>query len=108
MNKIRKNDTVKVLAGRDKGKSGRVLAIFPNSNKALVEGVNFVKKHARKTQQDQQGGIVSKESPINISDLILLCKACNRTTRVSFTKLSDGSKARICRKCKEIIAEAKG
>ena len=104
MNKIVKNDTVKVIGGRDKGKTGRVLTIFPKRNRALVEGVNFVKKHARRTQQDQQGGIVTKESPIHISNLLLLCKACNKPTRVGITKLSDGAKTRVCKKCKEIIS----
>lgn len=104
MNKIIKNDTVKVIAGRDKGKTGKVLAIFPEEKRALVEGVNFVKKHTRRTQQDQQGGIVTKESPIDISKLLLLCKACSKPARVGFTKLSDGTKARFCKKCNEVIA----
>ncbi len=104
MAKLKKNDTVKVLAGRDKGKQGRVLAVFPKKDRALVEGVNFVKKHTRKSQQDPQGGIVSKESPIHISNLALLCKACNRTTRVGFTKLGDGTRSRFCKRCNEIIA----
>lgn len=104
MQKIKKNDTVKVIGGRDRRKTGRVLVVFPKENRALVEGVNFVKKHARKTQQDQQGGIVTKESPIHISNLMLLCKACNRPTRVGFTKLSDGTKSRFCKRCNELIA----
>lgn len=103
MAKIRKNDTVKVIGGRDRGKTGKVLTVFPKTNRALVEGINFVKKHARKTQQDQQGGIVSKESPIHISNLLLLCKACNKPVKAGFTKLSDGTKARFCKSCKEII-----
>jgi len=104
MSKIRKNDSVKVLSGKDEGKSGKVLVVYPKKNRALVEGVNFVKKHTRRTQQDQQGGIVSKESPIAISNLILQCKACNKPTRVGFTKLSDGTKARFCKRCNEIIS----
>ncbi|MFH1848531.1 MAG: 50S ribosomal protein L24 [Candidatus Omnitrophota bacterium] len=102
MQKIKKNDTVKVISGRDRGKSGRVLQIFPKKNRALVEGVNLVKKHQRRTQQDQQGGVISKESPIRIDNLLLLCKSCSRPTRVGITKLSDGSRARFCKKCKEI------
>ena len=104
MNKIRKNDTVKVIAGKDRGKTGRVLMVFPKINKARVEGVNFVKKHAKKTQQDPQGGIVTKESLIGIAKILLLCKACNRPTRVGITKLSDGTKARFCKKCNEILS----
>jgi len=104
MDKIRKNDTVKVLAGKDKGKTGKVLHIFPKNNRAIVEGINFVKRHTRKTQKDQQGGIVEKESSIHASNLVLLCKACNRPTRVGATKLGDGTKTRFCKRCKEIIS----
>jgi large subunit ribosomal protein L24 len=104
MLKIRKNDTVKVLSGRDKGKTGKVLTVFLKGNRVLVEGVNFVKKHVRKTQKDPQGGIISKESPIHISNLAVLCKACNRATRVGFTKLGDGTRNRFCKKCNEIIS----
>ncbi|MBI4335154.1 MAG: 50S ribosomal protein L24 [Candidatus Omnitrophica bacterium] len=101
MNKIKKNDTVKVMAGRDKGKTGRVLAVYPETGRALVEGVNFVKKHARRTQQDQQGGIVSKESPLKISKVMFLCKSCGKPTRVGLTMLGDGTKARQCKRCGE-------
>ena len=104
MNKIKKNDTVKVMGGKNKGKTGKVLAVFPKDSKALVEGINFIKKHTRKTQKDQQGGIISKEAPVRIANLALLCKACNRTTRVGTTKLGDGTKTRFCKKCKEIIS----
>lgn len=104
MDKIRKNDTIKVLAGKDKGKTGKVLHVFPKNNRAIVEGVNFVKRHTRKTQNDQQGGIVEKESSIHVSNLVLLCKACNRPTRVGATKLGDGTKTRFCKRCKEIIS----
>lgn len=104
MNKIRKNDTVKVLSGRDKGKSGRVLAVYAETGKILVEGINFIKKHARKSQKDPQGGIVTKESPADISNVIVVCKACGKPTRVGFTKLNDGTKVRICKKCNEVIA----
>lgn len=104
MDKIRKNDTIKVLAGKDKGKTGKVLHVFPKNNRAVVEGVNFIKKHTRKTQNDQQGGIVEKESSIHVSNLLLLCKACNRPTRVGATKLGDGTKTRFCKRCKEIIS----
>ena len=105
MNKIKKNDTVKVIAGRDKGKNGKVLAVYGDTNRALVEGVNYIKKHMRKSQQDPQGGIVSKESSIHISNLMLLCKACNRPTRVGILTLSDGTtKTRACKRCSEVIS----
>lgn len=101
--KIRKNDNAKVLAGRDKGKSGKVLKIFPAQDKAIVEGINFIKRHAKKTQQNPKGGIVQKESPIGISNLGVVCTRCNKVTRIGLTVLSDGTKSRYCKKCKETI-----
>jgi len=101
--KLKKNDNVKVLAGKDKGKTGKVLKLIPSSNMAIVEGVHFLKKHARKSQQNPQGGIVQKESPINVSNLAFICTRCNKVTRIGHTILSDKSKARHCKKCKETI-----
>ncbi len=101
MFRIKKNDIVQAVKGKDKGKKGRVLTIFSDKKRALVEGVNMVKKHKRKTQQDQQGGIVSIESSIALSNLMLVCKQCNRPTRVGFVIAKDGSKTRVCKACKE-------
>jgi len=103
MNKIKKNDVVMTIAGKDSGKTGRVLAVFPRESKILVEGINFIKKHARRTQKDQQGGIVQRELPVSISNVMLICKSCNRPTKVGLTVLQDKTKARVCKKCKEII-----
>jgi len=104
MAKIKKNDIVKILAGRDSGKTGKVLTVFPKKLKALVQGINMVKKHSRRKSNDQQqGGIVHKESSIDISNLMIVCQKCSKATRVGFNKLSDGTKVRICNKCKEII-----
>ena len=103
MNKIKKGDNVYVLAGRDKGKTGKVFRISPKEDRALVEGINYVKKHARKTKQDQQGGIVQKESSIHLSNLALFCKTCNKSSRVGFSSLADGTKSRYCKRCKEVI-----
>lgn len=100
---IKRNDTVKVLAGKDKGKTGRVIMVFPKKNRVLVEGVNYVKKHARQTQQNQKGGIMQKEMPIQISNLMLMCKSCNKPARVEINITADG-KTRVCKKCKETIA----
>ena len=100
---IKKNDMVKVLAGKDKGKSGKVLKVYPVGKKAIVQGVNFTKKHARKTKQDEQGGIIQREAPLNISNIIVVCKGCNRPTRVGIDILGDGSKVRFCRKCREVL-----
>ena len=103
MYKIRKDDTVQVIRGDDRGKKGKVLRILTQGNRAIVEGVNLVKKHRRKTREDQQGGIVSIESSISLSNLMLFCKHCNRPNRVGFTVLKDGTKSRICKSCKETI-----
>ncbi|MFH0732075.1 MAG: 50S ribosomal protein L24 [Candidatus Omnitrophota bacterium] len=101
--KIRKNDNVKVMAGKDKGKSGKVLIVFPKKNTALVEGINFVKRHTRKSQKAQQGGIVQKEAPINISNLEVICPRCAKATRLGFSLLTDGTKSRYCKKCEEML-----
>ena len=103
MEKIKKSDTVYVLAGKDKGKTGRVFRVFPKKGRALVEGINYVKKHAKKSQQNQQGGIMQKESPIHLSNLALLCKTCNKFARVGINVLADGTKTRYCKRCKEVI-----
>ena len=104
MSRIKKNDTVKILAGRDSGKTGKVLNVFPRKLKALVQGINIVKKHSRRTSNDQQqGGIVHKESLIDLSNLMVVCQKCSKAVRVGFSRLSDGTKVRICKKCKEII-----
>lgn len=100
---IKRNDIVKILAGKDKGKTGKVIMVFPRKDRALVEGVNYVKKHTKQTQQNQKGGIIQKEMPIQFSNLMLMCKNCNKPTRVEINITADG-KARICKKCKEIIA----
>ncbi|MDO8602345.1 MAG: 50S ribosomal protein L24 [Candidatus Omnitrophota bacterium] len=104
MAKIKKNDIVKILAGRDNGKTGKVLTVLPKKMKALVQGINMVKKHSRRQSNDQQqGGIVHKESLIDISNLMIICQKCSKAARIGFSKLSDGTKVRICKKCKEII-----
>ena len=105
MNRIKKNDMVYVLSGRDNGKTGKVFKVFPKENRALVEGVNYVKKHTRKTQsQDQQsGGIIQKESPIQVSNLAVFCKTCGKPAHIGISILQDGTKSRYCKKCKESI-----
>jgi large subunit ribosomal protein L24 len=103
MFKIHKGDTVQAIKGKDSGKKGRVLAVFPETGRCLVEGINTVKKHKRQTRQDQQGGIVSMEMPVNLANLKLVCKHCNRPVRVGFSILKDGSKVRVCKACKETL-----
>lgn len=101
--KIRKNDTVQVMAGKDRGKTGKVRFAYPKKNRLIVEGVNFIKKHARAQGQARQAGIIDLEAQIDASNVMLLCGKCNRPTRVGFTFLDDGRKVRICHKCKEVI-----
>jgi len=103
MAKIRKNDTVRVIAGKDKGKSGKIITVFPGKGRALVQGINFIKKHAKRTREDQQGGIIQMESSMSVSNLMVVCQKCNKTTRIGFSTLTDGTKTRICKKCKELI-----
>ena len=103
MSKIRRGDIVQVIKGEDRGKKGKILKVIPLEGRAIVEGINLVKKHRRRTREDQQGGIISIEAPIYLSNLMLFCKHCNRPVRVGFSVLQDGSKARICKKCKEVI-----
>ena len=101
MNKIRKNDTVLVLKGKDAGKTGRVFRVYHAAGKALVEGVNYVKKHSRKTKDNQTGGIIQKESPISLCNLTVFCKTCKKGARVGTSILADGTKSRYCKRCKE-------
>jgi len=103
VNKIKKHDTVFVLTGRDKGKTGKVFRVYPARERALVEGINYVKKHMRKSQDNPQGGIVQKESSIHLSNLALFCKTCNKSARAGFSILADGTKSRYCKRCKEVI-----
>jgi len=103
-NKIRKDDLVYVIAGKAKGKTGKVLGVLSDKNRVVVENVMMVKRHTKPTQQQQQGGIVEKEGSIHISNIMLKCGKCNNPTRVGFIELDNGEKARICRKCKEVIS----
>ena len=101
--KIRKNDTVLVIAGKDKGKKGKVRFAYPKDERLLVEGVNFIKRHTRAVRQVRQAGIIEREVPIHISSVMLLCNRCNRPARVGFRFLEDGRKVRVCRSCHEVI-----
>lgn len=100
---IKKKDKVKVLAGKDKGKQGEVLKVFPDSKTVIVSKINFVKRHTKATQSDP-GGIREKEAPLSISKVMLVCSKCQQPIRPKFDSLSDGKKVRICRKCGEMIA----
>ncbi len=101
--KIRKNDTVLVIAGKDRGKKGKIHRVYHESNKALVEGVNMVKRHMRPKPSVRQTGIVEKESPIQASNLMLVCPKCSRPCRVGHRLLDDKTTVRVCRQCGETI-----
>lgn len=101
--KIRKNDTVLVIAGKDRGKKGKVRKALPKEDKVIVEGVNMIKRHSRAKGQARQAGIIELEAPMNVSNVILICGKCNKPARVGFNFLSDGRKTRICRACSEVI-----
>ena len=101
--KIRKDDTVLVIAGKDRGKKGKVRFSYPDREKLLVEGVNMIKKHMKAVRDVRQAGIIEREAPVNVSNVMLLCNKCNHPTRVGIRILDDGSKARVCRVCHEVI-----
>jgi len=101
--KIRKDDTVLVIAGKDRGKKGKVRFAYPKNNTLVVEGINFIRKHARATGRVKQAGIIEQEAQIAVSKVMLLCSRCNHPTRIGFRFLEDGRKVRICRVCHEVI-----
>ncbi|MGB9642201.1 MAG: 50S ribosomal protein L24 [Candidatus Ratteibacteria bacterium] len=102
---IKKNDFVMVIKGKDAGKKGRVIRVFPETNRVLVEGVNFVKKATRPRKLDRQGGIVSMEKPISIANVQFFCMKCSNKARLGIKKMDDGSKVRYCKKCGELVEE---
>jgi large subunit ribosomal protein L24 len=103
--RIKKNDTVKVIAGNAKGAEGKVLKVFPDTNRVIVEKVNLIKRHTRQTSQADQGGIIEKEAPISASNVILICPKCSKPTRTTHSKLADGGKVRRCKKCNETLSD---
>lgn len=98
---VRKNDTVVVISGKDKGKTGEVLKVIPKTGRVVVKGVNIVKKHQKPNKENMQGGIVEKEAAINSSKVMLFCEKCKVATRISHKLLEDGAKVRVCKKCGE-------
>jgi large subunit ribosomal protein L24 len=100
---IRKNDKVMVIAGKEKGKIGAVLKVISEKEGIIVEKLNMVKRHTRPGGKGAKGGIIEKEAPINISNLMLVCGKCAEITRIGKKVLEDGSKVRFCKKCGEIL-----
>ena len=98
---VRKNDTVIVISGKDKGKTGEVIKAFPKTGKVLVQGVNIVKKHQQANRSQVESAIIEKEAAINSSKVMLYCNKCKNATRISNKILDDGTKVRVCKKCGE-------
>ncbi|HOM99658.1 MAG TPA: 50S ribosomal protein L24 [Acidobacteriota bacterium] len=97
---VKKNDQVRDLAGKDRGRTGRVLRVFPGKSRAVVENVNTIRRHTRPNpQRNIQGGIVEREAPIHLSNLQVVCPECGRPSRVGYQNLADGRKVRICKRC---------
>lgn len=101
--RLKKNDTVVILSGKEKGKTGKILKMLPKKDRIIVEKLQFVKRHTRPTGANAQGGIVEKEGSIHVSNAALLCPKCNVPVRIRVEKLDDKSTARICKKCNEAI-----
>ncbi len=103
---LKVNDQVEVIAGKDKGRVGKVIKVNATDGKAIVEKINMIKRHTKPSQTNQQGGIIEKEAALDASNLMVICPKCSKTSRVGKKILEDGSKVRICKKCTESV-EAK-
>ena len=101
--KVRKNDNVVVIAGKDRGKKGKVRQALPKENRVVVEGVNFIKRHTRARGTVRQAGIIEREAPLPVAKVMLLCSKCNHPARIGFRVLEDGKKVRVCRACGEVV-----
>jgi large subunit ribosomal protein L24 len=101
--RIKKNDTVMVIAGKERGKIGKVLRVLPKENRAVVERLNMVKCHLKPRGPQSPGGIVEKEASIHLSNMMPMCEKCNAPVRVGVRQLDDGSKSRLCRRCGELL-----
>jgi len=103
---VKKNDQVFVLTGKDRGKTGKVLKVLPDTGRAIVEGLNFLQKHTRPNpQKNIKGGILPKEASINMSNLMVVCKRCNKRARIGISRMQDGRKVRVCKNCDELLDE---
>ena len=100
---LKKGDNVLVIAGKEKGKKGRVLSVYPLKDSILIEKINVIKKHMKPTRKYTQGGIIEKEAPLHLSNVILICPKCSKPTRINNSVLQDGRKLRVCKKCREVI-----
>jgi len=101
--RLRKDDTVMVIAGRERGKTGKVLRVLADRDRVLIERVNLVKRHTKPRGVQQPGGIVEREAPIHLSNVLPICGRCNKPTRVGHRRLEDGRSLRVCRRCGELL-----
>jgi len=100
---IKKNDTIVVLTGKEKNKQGRVLSVYPLKEQVLVEKINVIKRHMKPSRKYTQGGIIEKEAPLKVSNVMLVCPKCSKPTRIGNTVLQTGKKVRVCKKCREVM-----
>jgi large subunit ribosomal protein L24 len=104
MRSIVKNDTVKVISGNYKGKTGKVIMVIPDKDRVIVEKIRLVKRHSKPRSAQQPGGIIEKEASVHISSVMLVCPKCGKATRTRTGRLQDGRKVRVCSKCEEMIS----
>jgi large subunit ribosomal protein L24 len=104
--KVVKNDMVLVISGNSKGKKGKVLKVFPAKQRVIVEGVNFIKRHTKKSQKNPQGGIIEKEAPIHASNVMVICPKCGKPARIGRKVLDGGKRIRNCNNCGEMLVNA--
>ncbi len=102
--RLRRNDTVLVIAGKDAGKQGKILKVIPEKNRVIVQGVGFIKRHTKPNpQRNIKGGIAEREAPIHASNVMVVCGECGKRTRIGSRILADGRKVRICRRCEGVL-----
>lgn len=104
--RVRKGDTVVVIAGKDRGKSGKVLHVYPQTLKVTVEKINLIKRHTKPNQQNRQGGILEREAPVHLSNVMVYCPSCQKPVRVGSKTLTDGTRTRVCKQCDQPIETA--
>ena len=102
--RLRKNDLVEVITGRDRGKRGKVLQVLPDKGRVVVQGVNFIKRHTRPNpQRNIKGGIAEREAPIHASNVMVICGECGKRTRIGSKTMADGHRVRVCRHCQGVL-----
>jgi len=104
--RVKRGDTVAVIAGKERGKRGKVLRVLPGQGRLIVEKLNMIKRHQRPTQKLRQGGIIEREGTLPLSNVMVVCTKCDRPARTAIQVLADGRKVRVCRRCSEIIDKA--